>query len=114
MSCSMTTAAVYLRVKTVTRRDVDTWTTLKTGDRLTLVEKAMGLPKGSKQVVMAEVEVTRVSVEPLVQITSEDCYREGFPDLTPLEFCRMWVGTHQPIVTLTPVMCRRIEWRYLP
>lgn len=58
MSCSLTIDAVRERRKTVTRRQVDTWTTLKAGDCLTLIEKGMGLPKGAKQVVLAEVEVT--------------------------------------------------------
>lgn len=47
MSCSMTVDAVRDRSKTVTRRHVDTWRDLKPGDRLVLIEKGMGLPKGA-------------------------------------------------------------------
>lgn len=65
MSCSMTIDAVRNRTKTVTRRHVDTWQNLKPGDRLTLIEKGMGLPKGATQVILAEVEIVSVWVEPL-------------------------------------------------
>ena len=43
MSVSMTTDAVYGRTKTVTRRHPDTWQDLAPGERLTLIEKGMGL-----------------------------------------------------------------------
>lgn len=91
MSCSLTIDAVRERRKTVTRRHVDTWQTLKAGDRLTLIEKGMGLPAGSKQVVLAEVEVIDVSIEPVI----------GYPTarMSWREVCA--------------VQCRRIEWRYL-
>lgn len=82
MSCSMTIDAVRDRTKTVTRRHVDTWTTLKPGDRLTLIEKGMGLPKDAKQVVLAEVEIVDVRVEFLRELVYEfnGCTAEGFPD----------------------------------
>lgn len=57
MSCSMTIDAVRARTKTVTRRHIDTWRNLRAGDRLTLIEKGMGLAKGERQVVLAEVEI---------------------------------------------------------
>ena len=60
MSCSITVDAVRARTKTVTRRHASTWATLKPGDRLTLIEKGMGLKRGEKQVVLAEVEVEDV------------------------------------------------------
>lgn len=68
----MTIPAVRARVKTVTRRHVDTWKDLKPGDRLTLIEKGMGLPKGAKQVVLTEVEITDVRVELLGNIHDEN------------------------------------------
>jgi hypothetical protein len=116
MSCSMTIDAVRNRTKTVTRRHVDTWTTLKPGDRLTLVEKAMGLAKGEKQVVLAEVEVVSVCVELLVGgITVAECAREGFPDMTPAQFAAMWLRSHGHVNDDAHLVeCRRIEWRYLP
>ena len=126
ISCSMTVEAVKDRSKTVTRRHVDTWQTLKAGDRLTIVEKAMGLPKGAKQVVLAEVEVVDVRVEAIGLIHGmfvnfgfhDEMAREGLPLMAPLEFVEMWLRTHGYADRLassgrgaTP--CRRIEWRYL-
>src|SRR4051812_31939669 len=94
MSCSMTVEAVQARTKTVTRRHVDTWGDLRPGDPLILIEKGMGLPKGARQVVLAEVEVTSVRVEPLYDIDEEEVEREGFDALTPGEFCKMWMDSH--------------------
>lgn len=128
MSCSMTIAAVKARTKTVTRRHVDTWCDLKPGDRLTLIEKGMGLPKGGHQVVLAEVEVTAVDVVPLWPIGWAELQREGLWDearavLDNLEsdqtpsgwFCHLWLASHGYHVDHKPeaVTVRRIEWRYL-
>jgi len=119
MSCSMTVDAVRDRTKTVTRRHVDTWRTLKAGDRLTLIEKGMGLPKGAKQVVLAEVEVVDVRVEGIGAVTLDECAREGFPKLSSDEFMRMWLSSHGYgglrlwDAICQPVLCRRIEWCYL-
>ena len=117
MSCSMTVDAVRSRQKTVTRRHVDTWKTLKPGDRLTLIEKGMGLAKGERQVVLAEVEVVSVRVEPLGNVRHEEnaTEREGLPDMRPFAFIVFWADGHG--YTNDPdwlaVPCRRIEWRYL-
>lgn len=118
MSVSMTLDAVRERRKTVTRRHVDTWRTLRSGDRLTLIEKGMGLPKGARQVIVAEVEVVDVRVEPLWNITEDDVIAEGFEGWLPGEFCSMWMESHgYGRVTAQheamAVPCRRIEWRYL-
>ena len=129
MSVSMTTRAVRDRTKTVTRRHVDTWQTLKPGDRLTLIEKGMGLPKGAKQVVVAEVEVVAVDVIPLWPIGWAEVKAEGLyerarhevnldpsPEATYSRwFCRFWLAGHGYPVDADPagVPCRRIEWRYL-
>ena len=117
MSVSMTLDAVRARTKTVTRRHVDTWKTLQAGDRLTLIEKGMGLPKGAKQVVVAEVEVVDVRVELLGSIHNEDhgTLREGLDHMTCSEFIRFWAGGHGCAGHDHPadLMCRRIEWRYL-
>lgn len=104
MSVSMTLDAVRARQKTVTRRHVDSWQHLKAGDRLTLIEKGMGLPKGSKQVVVCEVEITGVRVE---------------------QFVDFWMRSHGyggnlgvddeglALAERSRVPVRRIEWRYL-
>ncbi len=123
MSCSMTIDAVKERRKTVTRRHVDTWKNLKPGDHLVLIEKGMGLPKGAKQVVLAEVEVVSVELEPLWHLTDdeeyghEECAAEGFPTMEPAEFCSFWMESHgyrpRSQNEAMGVVCRRIEWRYL-
>lgn len=116
MSCSMTVDAVKARTKTVTRRHVDTWRDLKPGDHLTLIEKGMGLAKGSHQVVLAEVEITDVSVEDIGYADLPvECVREGLPNLTPSEFIDFWLRSHgYPSNADWSTKCRRIVWRYLP
>jgi hypothetical protein len=119
MSCSITVDAVRERRKTVTRRHVDTWTNLQPGDRLTLIEKGMGLPKGAKQVVLAEVEIVDVRVEAIgFAADREEVYLEGLPEMGPDEFVTMWLTAHGYRDRVwsswrgdTP--CRRIEWRYV-
>lgn len=120
MSCSMTVDAVRERRKTVTRRHVDTWKNLKPGDRLTLIEKGMGLPKGAKQVVLAEVEVVEVTVEPITMVDEAECEAEGLGHLMPSDFVAFWCQGHgvpTPWAAYRLGMpvpeCRRIEWRYL-
>ena len=119
MSCSMTIGAVRERRKTVTRRHVDTWRTLAPGDRLTLVEKAMGLPKGARQVVLAEVEIVDVRVELLDRLTLDEIALEGFDPggWTVPAWARWWAMGHgygdHPDLDVAAIECRRIEWRYL-
>jgi hypothetical protein len=124
MSVSMTLDAVRAQQKTVTRRHVDSWKHLRPGDRLTLIEKGMGLPKGAKQVVVCDVEITNVSVEPIGLVDADECAREGLPEMTPVEFIVFWLKghkhpTHVEVEGCPPRLnlgadCRRIEWRYLP
>lgn len=117
MSCSMTIDAVRSRSKTVTRRSAATWLDLSAGDRLTLIEKGMGLPKGAHQVELAEVEIVDVRVEQLARIGDEDrgTAREGLGHMTVDEFIRFWAAGHGHARDLRPglLICRRIEWRYL-
>lgn len=121
MSVSMTLDAVRDRRKTVTRRHVDSWKTLAAGDTLTLIEKGMGLPKGSTQVVVAEVEIVDVRVELLVEVWNEHdaMRREGLDDkMSGNRFAYWWAETHgyrgrESPEDLAGIECRRIEWRYL-
>ena len=125
MSVSMTLDAVRARTKTVTRRHVDTWRHLAAGDRVTLIEKGMGLPKGARQVVVAEVEVIDVRIEPLGLVDEAEVAAEGFAGDVP-ELWRCWwatghgyglpAGMADPAEALEwvdAIECRRIEWRYL-
>jgi len=123
MSCSMTIDAVRNRTKTVTRRHVDTWQHLKPGDRLTLIEKGMGLPRGAHQVVICEVEIVSVRAELLDDLFREEfaTASEGLPSMSSGEFVEFWARSHgYGSVTDADVRqmpwnypCRRIEWRYL-
>lgn len=119
MSCSMSVAAVRDRTKTVTRRHVDTWKTLQPGDRLTLIEKGMGLSKGEHQVVLADVEVVDVRVERLGECDHAEVRREGFAGMAPYSFWVMWADGHgyrghlNELNPVADIECRRIEWRYL-
>lgn len=117
MSCSMTIDAVRARTKTVTRRHVDTWKDLKAGDRLTLIEKGMGLAKGERQVVLAEVEIVDVRVESIGHVTFEKraTRHEGLPHMETAEFIAFWLKGHGYPADASPGMipCRRIEWRYV-
>jgi hypothetical protein len=113
----MTIDAVRERRKTVTRRHEDTWQTLKPGDRLTLVEKAMGLRKGERHVVLAEVEVVSNEVVGLLESLSRDeIAREGFDsaEWSVFAWAEWWADSHgYRFGLLLSVDCRRIEWRYL-
>lgn len=117
MSVAMTIDSVRAREKTVTRRRVDTWRTLRVGDRLMLIEKGQGLPKGSKQVTIAYVVVVDVRVESLGSIHAEidGTKAEGLGHLTCSEFVAFWARGHGYRAHQHPadIDCRRIEWRYL-
>lgn len=119
MSCSMTVLPVIRREKFVTRRHEDTWKTLKPGDRLVLIEKGMGLAKGARQRVLAEVKVTAVDLVRLYEIDDAEVVLEGFPEMETTDFIEMWLASHPhpPFHTQDEAMrykVRRIEWRYLP
>lgn len=125
MSVSLTLDAVRARRKTVTRRRADTWTTLAAGDHLTLIEKGMGLPKGARQVVVAEVEVVDVRTEPLGLVDADEVALEGFPDDDPSLWRAWWASEHgygipagiddpdDVLAWVDTIEVRRIEWRYL-
>lgn len=125
MSCSMTIDAVRARTKTVTRRHVDTWRTLRPGDRLTLIERGMGLPEGARQVVLAEVEVVDVRVEPLGLADEAEVAAEGFSGDDPMLWRCCWASEHgyripagiddpdDVLAWVDTIEVRRIEWRYL-
>lgn len=123
MAVSMTLDAVRARKKDVTRRRKDSWTKLAAADRLTLIEKGMGLPKGAKQVVVCEVGIVSVRLEPLSAITDAEVEREGlaeraaeavaagqFPTAAAW-FVDFWLRGHGYKPGDDPEV-RRIEWTY--
>lgn len=108
ISFSATIPQIQNRTKTVTRRLG--WKTLKPGDYLRGVEKAMGLKKGEKAKTIAHVRVVDVRREPLNACTDEDAAREGFPDMTGAEFVEFFCKAMgcKPDAEVT-----RIEFDYL-
>lgn len=125
MSVALTLDAVRARTKTVTRRNRDTWRDLRVGDRLVLIEKGMGLPKGATQVVVCEVEVVDVRVERLGLVDEAEVAAEGFPGDDPALWRCWWASGHgysppghlvypaDVLEWVDEILCRRIEWRYL-
>lgn len=119
MACSLTIDQVRARTKTETRRPTWTWVGLKPGDRLTLIEKGMGLKAGQKQVVLCDVEVIANDRVRLRNISQAEVDAEGFPQMTPAEFVVFWIDAHRAQfrdlgpVDDAEVYCRRIRWRYL-
>lgn len=119
LSCSMTVDSVIDGTKTVTRRHIDSWKTLKPGDHLVLIEKGMGLKLGEKQRVLATVEIIDVRVEWLEDVNDgwagpNVTAEEGLPHMTAQEFVGFWLDGHgYKGHGVEGVACRRIEWKYL-
>lgn len=87
MSFAMTTNQIQQGTKFVTRRFG--WWSLKSGDVVMAVERAMGLRKGEKVRKLRPIRVVDTTREPLNAITQEDCILEGFPDYSPAQFVDM-------------------------
>ena len=110
MSFSKTIEQMRDGTKDVTRRHIDTWKNLKTGDRLRAVEKSMGLKKGEKMMPICEIEVIDVRIERIYHVTQTEVRREGFLGMSRYGFARMLgkiMGCH------IFDECRRIEFRHL-
>jgi len=88
MSFMLTTQQVMDETKTVTRRLG--WRFLRVGDELWAVEKAMGLKKGEEIKRLKKIRIIGKRYEPLKAIDKSDCIREGFPDMTPDDFVKMF------------------------
>jgi hypothetical protein len=111
MSFSATKRQMRDRTKTVTRRAVGTWVNLKPGDLLLAVEKAQGLKKGERQIVLGVIRVVAVNVEPLSDMGYADVVREGFPGWLVSEFVEMFVRMHPGMTPETEV--RRIAFEHV-
>lgn len=110
MSFALTSDQILEKTKTVTRRKG--WAFAKVGDVVQPVLKGQGLKKGEKVTKLGyPVRLTAVSREVLDDITPQDVYREGFPQMTAREFVEMFKkhngGLKDQIVT-------RIAFEYLP
>lgn len=97
------------RTKTVTRRMG--WEFARVGDVCNGVEKAQGLKKGEKIVVMGQHKFTDVRREPLNAVTPEDVVKEGFPEMTVEEFITFYCKGHKGCTPETVIT--RMEYEFL-
>ncbi len=104
----MTTEQIKNKTKDITRRFG--WWFLKPGDRVCAVEKGQGLKKGEKINRLKVIEIVSTRAEPLNAITKADCIREGFPEMTPVEFINMMIIYYG----IKPdKIVNRIEFKYI-
>lgn len=107
ISFSMTEPQFIDGSKDVTRRMG--WKRLRAGDRLIAVRKAMGLKAGEKVHRLGMIEVISVRREPLWKINADECRREGFPEMTPVDFMDFFCKGHRGCSASSIVT--RIEFR---
>lgn len=110
MSFALTTEQIKNKSKTVTRRFG--WWFLKSGDELCAVEKAMGLKKGEQIKRLAKIKIVSVRREKLMDITQDDCIKEGFPEYDPADFMYM-LQDHYGGNLAWDSECNRIEFEYI-
>jgi hypothetical protein len=109
MSFALTTAQMYARTKTVTRRLG--WDDLKPGDRVMACEKCQGLGKGGTIKRIGVIEcVSNRPVRLDTDTTPGECALEGFPGMEPMQFVRMFIE-HTGCRFNTVV--RRIEFKFV-
>ncbi len=88
MSFRLTERQFLDGTKTVTRRLG--WKSVRQGERVCAVRKSQGLKKGEKVVRLGVFRVLRAYPTRLDHISQADVIREGYPDMTPNEFVRMF------------------------
>lgn len=108
MSFALTTRQTRARKKDVTRRL--RWLNLKPGTILQAVEKAQGLKRGEKVVRICLIKVVSVRRERLDKITKDECRREGFPEMSPADFVKMFCE-HNNVAPSAKIT--RIEFAYI-
>lgn len=109
ISFALTEKQFVAGTKTVTRRLG--WRRLKPGDRLVAVRKSQGIPRGEHPVALGIIEVVSVRQEPLLRVTSEDVILEGFPEMAPWDFVRMFCEhmSCQPEAEVTRIEFRKVS-----
>lgn len=116
ISFALTTPQFLDGSKDITRRMG--WLTLKAGDILQAVEKAMGLGKGGKVKRLGMIRVKSVRREPLNQICADlaygeqEMFREGFPLMDSTEFVLFFCDSHKGCKPNSVIT--RIEFEKLP
>lgn len=114
MAFTLTIGPFKNRTKTVTRRR--TARHIQPGQRITAIEKGMGLKRGEKVKRLGVIEVISITDESLSRLLDDPEYgkqeviREGFPEKTPAEFVEM-LCTHYHIPPET--VFKRIEFKYI-
>ena len=108
ISFSMTTRQFLDQSKTVTRRLG--WWDLEPGDVLCGVKKGMGLRKGEGIKRLGLIKVTSVRRERLESVTAVDVTNEGYPEMWPGEFVKMFCRSHK---CEPDTWVNRIEFKYL-
>lgn len=115
ISFALTTKQIRNQTKTVTRRLG--WTFLKPGDLLQPIVKGQGIKKGQHvEKIGGPIRVERVSGEWMSDFwqrvdAKEECRREGFPEMTPLQFVCFFRGSH-PDPGADDLRVTRIEFSY--
>lgn len=115
MSFMLTKEQYRARTKTVTRRIG--WDFLEPGEILNGCEKCQGLRKGEHIVVMGQHRIISSQWEPLRRLIDnpeygqEEVVKEGFPEMTPLEFVAFFCSSHKGCTPDTAV--NRIEFEYV-
>ena len=107
MAFSITTRQMYDETKDVTRRLG--WWGLKPGDIVMAVEKGMGLKKGEKVRKIYPILIVSCRREPLNKISAEDVVREGFPELSQMDFVEMFSRAHENVSRT--IIVNRIEFK---
>lgn len=116
MSFALTTDQIRDQTKTVTRRRG--WLNLKAGDMVLPVKKCMGLKPGEKfEPLRGPLRVVSVRRESLWEMWLDpeygdaECKREGFPNMTPLDFIDMFCASNKGCTRGSVVT--RIEFEYV-
>lgn len=112
---SLTTPQFVDGTKDVTRRIG--WRRLYAGDELCAVEKGMGIPKGGHVRRLGQIRIVAIGNQPLRRIIDDPAYgksevvREGFPQMTPMQFVDFFCASHHGVTPETVVT--RIEFERL-
>jgi hypothetical protein len=72
-------------------------------------EKCQGLKKGERVKRLGIIEIVSTEIMPLYTITRDDCVKEGFPSMSPLEFVEMYCKHNK---CEPNSLVNRIEFRY--
>lgn len=113
MSFKATVDQVRAGTKTVTRRQG--WWFLEPGDELMACVQCQGLGKGGKIEKIRPIRILSTRGEPLSYVMKDprEVVLEGFPDMEPLEFVRMYCKLNKAKKMKPSDFCNRIEYEYI-